>query len=354
VNRSRSRRASGWHFDTRPGAYSSLPAWLGATHWLASLGDALASSSGAGILASVRIRAATVLAVARADARSADRRTGRNLATAHATVAAAVGRSVSTVRRARAVIAELGYSVTVTRGRYLTATEREAARAEHGGRQVRAASLRALTLPREAFDAGIIREHLPRRGSPTGDLTSSVDLPTRASARGRNSTTTRRGPRRRGPARTPRPLSVQRMAAKVAARLPWLARGHIGRLCDILAGLCLDPAWSADDLIDAIDEHNRVRGLYALPADSQRNPLALFNTQARQATADREPPATLRAARWREQRTAQRERDARRAVDAAAATPPNAAYLAARKALGSRPRRANTPTKGQHSYAAHT
>ncbi|MGN6413950.1 hypothetical protein [Flexivirga sp.] len=317
--------------------------------------DALTSSTGAGVLAAAHIRAVTVLAVARVDARSADRRTGRNLSSAHATVAAAVGRSVSTVRRARSVIAELGYAVTITRGRYLTAAERAASRAVQGAAQIRAASLRALTLPREAFNTRPGREHLPRRGRPTGDLTSSIALPTRTAARGRNSTTTRHKPRRRPHrAAAPRPRGVQRMAARVAARQPWLARGHIGRLCDALTRLDLDPAWTARDLIDALDQHNRARGMYALPANSQRNPLALFITQVRSATANREPPAIQRATRLATQRIAQRQRDTRRAIDAAAATPPNAAYRAARKALGSRPRHRATPQRKDNSHDTHT
>ena len=70
---------------------------------------------------------------------------------------------------------------------------------------------------------------------------------------------------------------MQRLAAGLAARLQWLARGHIGSLCRTLTVLGLDDTgWSAHDVIDMLDRRNVQLGLYSLTGGSQRDPLALF------------------------------------------------------------------------------
>lgn len=185
---------------------------------------ALATAEGQQIRRAHQVSAATVRAVARADA-AADYRSGRGVATAHATVARRIRRCPRSVAAARAVLAALGLSVIVAAGRYLTASERAAARAVHGRRQVRAASTRALTLPRRAWTI----YNLPRRGKETPTKLRSRRVTKRAHTRAR--------------AARPRnhPLWWQRLAAGLAQRLPWLARGHIGHLIDALARLPLTP-----------------------------------------------------------------------------------------------------------------
>jgi hypothetical protein len=252
-----------------------------------------------------------VLQVAGQDAKHADHRTGRDLATAHETVAELLNVAKITVRRARAVIEALGFAVTVVAGRYLTTPEREAARAHHGGHQVRCASVRALTIPRGCTYR---REHLPRRGQSQVLTSRAKHSPSGAHTRpGTAATTTQR------PAY---PLAVQRLAGKLAQRLPWLARGHIGGLCRVLDTLGLDAdGWSAQDVLEHLDARNRAQGLYSIAPTRQRNPLGLLRAQLQDAIGGvLEAPQQQRAREAQERAQArQAARDAHaRAKDAAA------------------------------------
>ena len=79
-------------------------------------------------------------------------------------------------------------------------------------------------------------------------------------------------------------MAVQRLAGRLAQRLPWLARGHIGALCHTLSTLGLDDTgWTAQDVLDLLDRRNAEHGLYSVPSSSQRDPLALLAHQLRAA-----------------------------------------------------------------------
>lgn len=316
------RRGLAWRPADGPSLAPSVPVWPSADAWLHALSAALHSVEGEELRAAVRIRVETVLDVAAADARAADSRTGRHVTTAHETVADALGCSKSTVRRARALVEALGYARTVVGGRYLTREERAAAEEHHGGRQLRMASERALVIPRGVV-APVTNEHLPRRGRDGSSLPSRSGLPKRAQARAGAASrpaTTRRTPRR--PANGhPRPtISVQRLAADLAQRLPWLARGHIGSLCHTLTALGIDDTgWSAHDLVERIDARNVAAGLYSVPSGSQRDPLALFAHQVRAVLVDVDEAPRARRAREAAERAAARAqaRAEREAADAA-------------------------------------
>ena len=298
------RRGGSW----RPESTSTAPAWSGAARWLDSLRSALEGPAGELQRRRVSIRLETVLDVAAEDARAADSRTGRHVTTAHATVAALLGCSAKTVQRARALIETLGHARTVVSGRYLTTDERTAARLAHGGDQRRMASERALTVPQPLPNV-----QLPRRGAVCLDLKSRSGLPKHAPARAREGQT-RPGKTKTRQQRQIRPLAVQLLAAGLAQRLPWLARGHVGTLCDALTALGVDRSgWTAQDVIDQLDGHNAAAGLYQPPVNAQRNPLGLFMVQAQRALAGVEPPV-LRRRREAEARAAQRAADAAAAV----------------------------------------
>lgn len=270
----------------------SLPTWGGRQRWLTAVAVALATAEGQQIRRAHEVSAATVRAVARADAEAADYRSGRGVATSHATVARRIRRCPRSVAAARAVLAALGLSVTVAAGRYLTASERAAARAVHGRHQVRAASTRALTLPRRAWTIC----NLPRRGHKTSQFKSL-----RSTKR-----TRKRVPRQQHN----RPLWIQRLAGHLVERLPWLGRRHLGYLCDALMGLGLTDAWTASDLITITNQRNLDAGLMAIPASNQRHPIRLFCHQVRAAlNHGANPPATRAAAhaerqRWETERAA--------------------------------------------------
>lgn len=309
------RRGGSW----RPSAPVAAPVWPGASAWLERLQAVLLSPAGEVHRRRLQVSVETALDVAVEDARAADSRTGRHVTTAHATVATLLGCSSKTVQRARLLVEALGYAATVTAGRYLTSEERAAARLAHGGDQRRMASERALTVPRLHQDV-----HLPRRGEVPALVSPRSGLPKHAQARAREGRKPRNKPRTHQQP-VVRPLAVQRLAADLARRLPWLARGHIGTLCDALAVLGLDAdGWTARDVIAHLDADNIEAGRYQPAPNSQRNPVGLFVVQVKRALTGVEPPVPRR----------RREADARavqKAEDAAAATAVRA-QLAAQQA----------------------
>lgn len=300
----RSCRGRAWRPANGPTLPATVPVWSSAAHWLETLAAALRTPQGEELRAAAKVSADTLIDVAAADARAADSRTGRGVTTAHETVAKALGCSAKTVQRARTLLETLGFACTVVPGRYLTTQERAAARAHHGGDQRRMASERALLVPRSLSNV-----HLPHRGSLTSSLPSRSDLPKRADARA--GAASRQAEKRKIPRRcAPRPpIGVQRLAADLAQRVPWLARGHIGSLCRTLVALGLDDTgWSAHDVIDMLDRRNITLGLYEPYPGSQRDPLALFAHQVRAALPDVDEPPRLRRGREAAARAAERAR----------------------------------------------
>ncbi len=241
---------------------ATIPTWGGRRRWLAAVRVALAQPDGQQLLARHHVAPATVVAIATLDAQVADHRTGRSVATAHATVARALGVCSRTVQRARQVLLDAGLAAVVATGRYLTAAERHQAAAA-GRHQIRAASTRVLTLPRH-----LAHVHLPRRGSRTPHTSRQCMGTNRALTRAKAATK-----------QLTRPIWVQRLAGRLAARLPWLATTHIGRLCDALDALPITPDWTVTDIIDTLDARNRHLGLVSLPPPSQHHPTALLAHQ---------------------------------------------------------------------------
>lgn len=284
---------------------------------------ALRTPAGAELRRAWKVASDTLLRVAQHEAEHADKRTGRGITTAHQTVADELGMSKRQVQRARGLLEALGLAVTVVEGRYLTAAERRAARAAHGGHQVRAASVRALVMPRAAVE----NVHLPRRGSGSKNLSVKKNSPTRPKAR--NATAPR--PLARTTRKTAsctgglRSIELQRFAARLVdgderdgadrRRMPWLLRSpaggrrHIGALCDVLAAAGIDPArWSPRQLIEAIDEWHRSAERAALGATAT-NPLRMLAWLLRQAIDPAAPtPAELAAERAARRRAEQLER----------------------------------------------
>ena len=204
-----------------------------------------------------------IMAVARADAAAADHATGRWVATANATVARLTGLCERTVQYARATLVHLGLCRVVATGRYLTADERRTAARTHGGRQMRAASTRVLTMSCAIVCA------LPRRGHHYRKV-KFLDGHQRTRRRVRRPATPEK-----------KPLWLQKLAALLDQHLPWLVRNHhIGRLCHALTALGIDEHWQPADL-DAMNRRNRRLGLDVPCADDQHNPLGLFIHQAR-------------------------------------------------------------------------
>lgn len=230
----------------------------------------------------MRVSRRALMAVARADAAAADHATGRWVATANATVARLTGLCERTVQYARATLVHLGLCRVVATGRYLTADERRTAARTHGGRQMRAASTRVLTMSCAIVCA------LPRRGHHYRKV-KFLDGHQRTRRRVRRPATPEK-----------KPLWLQKLAALLDQHLPWLVRNHhIGRLCHALTALGIDEHWQPadlDTLLDAMNRRNRRLGLDVPCADDQHNPLGLFIHQARD-TLTHDNPHERRLAR---------------------------------------------------------
>lgn len=310
--------------------------------------DALATGEGEEIRRRVSVSRDTLLRVAWRDAQSADAATGRGVTTAHATIAAELGMAKKTVERARQIVQELGYAVTILEGSYLTRSERKAAHEHHGGWQLRAASTRALTVPKGASHRGSVENvDLPRRGSV---LTKSHPLkrsPKRASARSSAAAQPkaagmteggRRGRARR--AETPRPIDLQRLARDVDERLPWVCRGrHIGHLASVLDRAGVDPCrWTAGDLVAAVERfEHQVGGRLTAPKTERRDPLGFFAWLLRMSVDPTVPTVSelreiARSRKLEEQRRRRAQAAAEEARAASLDDPEIRAILAAMKA----------------------
>ncbi|KRC60907.1 hypothetical protein ASE14_08075 [Agromyces sp. Root81] len=239
-----------------PGAYEGVRPWSSRDAWLRQVETLLGTDAGDQVRRELRVAADRVREVARSDAAVATSTSGRDVATSNRTVGRRLGISYRTVQRARAWLERMRLARTIEAGRYLTTAERAAA-----GGQLRAASTRALTpvdnhpqahAARPADQSSVA---LPRRG----DLTPASHLP---------ETKTRRAVSNSGA----RPVWVQRLAADLDRRMPWLVRYvHIGRLVNGLQQRNLHPATTAGSLLGAIHARGPVRELA-----EQRDPLAYF------------------------------------------------------------------------------
>jgi len=218
-----SRPGGSYPLPVPDSAYKGLCLPTSRRAWLNRLLAVVMSPAGDTHRRRVSIRLSTFMKFAEAEASMAGARDGRGITTSHETLARMVGMSKITARRARALMEALGCLATVEPGRYLTRVERLAATARHGGQQLRAASVRALTMP-EIKDSAL-NEHLatasrfnptthslnnsPKRGKPHSEAASRPQH--------------RRKQAKFSPgADQPRSLPLQRLAARLVQGLPWL------------------------------------------------------------------------------------------------------------------------------------
>jgi hypothetical protein len=318
-------RTGSWTPQAPAGAYAAVVAWRSGAAWLDALMDALATVKGEELRRRISIAPATFLAVANADRLAADGATGRGVATAHETVAQRLGMSAKTVERARTLMQRLGFAVTIVEGRYLTRAERAAAHAVHGGRQVRAASLRALTVPRsQDLPQAVENVELPRRGSLNSSTylpeihTTQAHAPAEAATR-QPRTTGGRKTRNQFRSRAPRSILLQRFAAELcskpspgARRLPWLGRGrHIGAVVTMLERAGVDPTrFTVDGLMATLDRHVQEHHIRVPEIAHQVNPLGYYAWLLRQVVAKSHPTVDEERTARDERRRAEREQRA--------------------------------------------
>ena len=317
------RTGLSWACEPAEGTHARIPCWNTRSQWLDLLRADLDRDDAVTVLRAHHASPITVYRVARMAAAAADTTTGRNVRTAHATVARALGCSVDTVRRARRVLRDLGFSVEVMRGRYMTTEEREAATREHGSRQRRFASTRCLTIPARCR----AMHPYPCGVNSSGHSTSQRVPSTRLRAAGTSTPRTKKRPlTRRNPS-----VGVQRIAARLVQRMPWLdrAQGHLMGLSRGLAACGVTEEWTTQDLMNAVEADHQGLGLLSLPPDSQRNPRALLLHQIKRAITGKEPPARARRAAETARREARAAEVAQRAAEAKTKTTMPAWFRAA-------------------------
>lgn len=280
--------------EAEPGAYSRIVAWQSREAFLAAVAEVAESSPWRAP------RRAGFVAVLEALAKFAEHRTGRDVAVSVEKIEKATGLSRASVFRRLADAREAGLVVTVEKGRHLYRAEREAVKAA-GGRFIRKASVRALS-------------HAPRpvaeTPTPSGVSSSESLLSFTHQAR---KTRTAKKPSTTKTDRKPRTLRVQRLAADVDRRLPWLTKErHVGGLCSILSSAGVEE-WTASDVVAAVDAWHERHGWKTLASEAT-NALGWFSRALHRAI---EEGAVSRSAAARAEREAAVLRAAERAREAA-------------------------------------
>ncbi|WP_063046301.1 hypothetical protein [Nocardia pseudovaccinii] len=282
------QRGASWSLPVPDSAEAATPVWHGPEHWIETVRVLLTTEHGQQLVARYHTNADTVLVVAGDLAARADGLTGRGVTVSDATVSDTVGLAVKVVRRGRYVLRDLGLARSLVTGRKLTLVEQAAAWLHHGGAQIAAASVWALTIPREA--AAVARPLIPRRKSASlgrlsraahtaaaTDTTSTTanqqpgppttDLSVREicsvanyspSARERDGKKSKKS--RRSKETGPRSLELQFTAAELIHHIPGIDRQqwistpgsgsyvrlpgwHIGRVADLIADAGIDSTW---------------------------------------------------------------------------------------------------------------
>ncbi|MGN0040496.1 replication protein [Rhodococcus sp. (in: high G+C Gram-positive bacteria)] len=275
-----------------------------------------------------RIAPDKFIAAANAHAAYADEATGRSLTAARATLAEYAGISTDVLDRARQILRRIGAAVELVRGRYLTIAERIEASLIHGGKQLRAASVWALT-SRFTANPSVYPQFPNHADLPENPLGSTGISRSRV-------LTNARAPRRAGASKKtsdqPQPLHAQIAAARLADRLAPVMPGsrgvdrrgryvpdthhqHIGTITAALIDAGIDTTrWTGDAIADRIAEFRRDRTLPHLAS-----PTAFLRWQLR-ALADvwSGPTPTERRTEIQDRRAAERRAE----LDRRAAHPP--------------------------------
>lgn len=204
-------------------AYRAVRSPTSRTAWANAVLSVVMTPAGDAHRRRISISLRTFMKCVEAEASMASARDGRGITTSHDTLARMIGMSKITARRARNLLEALDCLTTVQTGRYLLHLERLEATAHHGGKQLRAASVRALNMPKSL--ESVPNEHLatasrfnpsthllklnPKRGKPHSEPAS------RAQQRQRQAKFV-------PGADQPRPLPLQRLAARLVSSIPWL------------------------------------------------------------------------------------------------------------------------------------
>lgn len=293
-----------WSLPVPDGAYATIRCWNNRDTWLTALEATLRTPAGDAVRRKISVDPDTLMRIAGLDAASAETRTGRDVTTAHDTVANTLSLSKRQVQRAREVILRLGFAQIVVKGRYLTSSERAAAFELHGFKQIKAASIRALTIP--ANTPAPKNVHLPCKGFRSTDLHSYRYSPTGAQAR---QAATRPDSKEKNHSSKKRETryspAVFAVADELAQRLPFLSNwrtlvterpgekplvrwqgNHLGSICRVLmhSGIDLDRL-SGRDVIEILDRITKESGLATMTGQFVKNPLGYLTTLLKRVAA---------------------------------------------------------------------
>lgn len=333
------------------GAYARLPVWRSRSWYLqvvapaalAARPDALRIEDGG---RTRRINPATWLRWLQTEADAADSATGRGIRLTPRQVAERAGMSTRYVQHCRAVARTLGLLVDVVHGRHLTRNERLEAY-EQGSRQRGLANESCLTVPTwlrghlGEYEQQHMKDRPRRRGTrpkkprrtvrpsntapvdshthrhqenpdsgecctppcrdpgPTETFSESLTTAfTLQAAMAASPARTTRGHQHRHDRRTRRPhhdLSAgYQLAQTVTAAIPWLrnARTHPQRIAPMLTRFATAHLpWTADDIINALDQINTRMGWTALTSTHiKTNPWAVLASYLRHLDPDADHP----------------------------------------------------------------
>ena len=343
---SRGRRRGSYNLRVAEGAYSPIPVWDSRAGWMRQIITWARSDAGTTLCRQHHIAPDKFIAAANAHAAYADESTGRSLTAARDTLAEYAGISIDVLDRARQILRRIGAAVELVRGRYLTITERIEASLTHGGKQLRAASVWALTsrftanpsfYPQFPNHADLPENPLGSTGISRSRIITNARAPRRARASTKKT------------ADQPQPLHAQIAAARLADRLAPIMPGsrgvdrhghyvpdtphqHIGIITTALIDAGIDTTrWTGDAIADRINEFRSDRTLPDLASAT-----AFLRWQLR-VLADvwAGPTPTERRAQVQAERTAvlQAERAERSANPPASAQTRESAYAEIRRVL---------------------
>jgi len=256
-----------------PGTTSRLPAWWGREDWLAEVADALTDE----VLREHHIARDTLLAVAEAHAEFADYRTGRDCRPTNDRAVESARVSLSTLKRGRRVLRQLGLLVELVRGRsIMTRSERlQAWRRGSSHRQIaaefalcsrsrRAPKRRATQVREPSNDLGADPQSVDGGPPPSAKRVRRFSHLSRSSLR-RQTETMIRAPRG---AHTEKSStgglsgldpSAGRLARAVQRRLAWLRDVSWRRTAPTLARFARE-GWAAEDVELAVRDALAARG----------------------------------------------------------------------------------------------
>ena len=286
LNATSNQRGNSWALPVAEGQHARTPTWTSRPQWQHQVRTLLNSPTGAQLCKTHTVSTETAFAVAVTHAHYAESSTGRSITASRNTIATRAGVSITAVKRARRVLTALGVAIELVRGRYLQKIESMAAEAHHGHKQFRAASVWALISPRTAVTtitapftwskkysratlrSAAYRARTASRSSPQtggrgplspfgGFVLQSLVFkfsPTHAHTRAGNPKNTQKS--------TPRPIELQRAAAQLIAHIPALKTAkHVGRICDVLDQVGIDPArWTGRDIARQLTTDTQSRG----------------------------------------------------------------------------------------------